>query len=184
MNLPTLPTQGPSRGLPSTRGKVAASTARSRSSASADSASPAMSGTTPASERILPAWSRSPGCSWPLAPYRNSFISRGPPCRLPHRIVARRLVSTARDSWQAGALHRPRATCRGEPSTAPLAGTQELAPTPGASLCPSASGSQAERRGRAGVRSRARLQWRSQCPGWRARGRGCTWPPDACDWAC
>src|SRR5690242_7139544 len=76
----TPPTQGPSRGVPDTSGRLAGSSRRSRSSEAGDKASPSMSRTTPERSRILPSRSSRPGFSWPTGPWRRSFMrtsSRG-----------------------------------------------------------------------------------------------------------
>src|SRR5262249_38964424 len=72
--LPTLPTQGPSRGVPRTSGSLSTLTFASFARLFGDSASPAMSGTWPDRSRMRPSLSTMPGFSRPAAPKRTSFI--------------------------------------------------------------------------------------------------------------
>src|SRR5450755_1975775 len=72
--LPTLPTQGPSRGVPRTSGSLSTLTLASFARLFGDSASPAMSGTRADRSRMRPSLSTAPGFSRPAAPKRTSFI--------------------------------------------------------------------------------------------------------------
>ncbi len=65
MKLPTLPTQGPSRGLPRTTGSAASLALRILASPFGDSASPAMSGTIFDRSRMRPSAPTIPGFSRP-----------------------------------------------------------------------------------------------------------------------
>src|SRR4051812_20086318 len=67
-------TGAPSRGLPSTAGSFAASSAASLASDAGEYASPSRSLICPDRSRSWPDLSISPGFSWPIAPYRTSFI--------------------------------------------------------------------------------------------------------------
>src|SRR6188472_2274306 len=117
MNLPTLPTQGPMRGVPVTLGSDAESTLRSFARASGSSVSPAMSDTAPDKSRIAPVESRRPGLSCPAGPYLRSFIRQFPVSSFQFRVrgsrttdpghVAPSSCSLAHDSGEADQHLRP-----------------------------------------------------------------------------
>src|SRR6185295_5312388 len=73
MNLPTPPTQAPSRAPAGALGSLPASSAASFLSASGDRAAPAKSGTTPDTSAMLPSPRTRPGRSAPTEPKRASF---------------------------------------------------------------------------------------------------------------
>src|SRR4051812_31335325 len=75
MNLPTLATGGPRRGLPSTTGSALRARAASSFRLAGDSLSPSISSILPERSRILPSASSPPGRSWPDGPWRSSFMS-------------------------------------------------------------------------------------------------------------
>src|SRR6187399_919571 len=73
MNLPTPPTQAPSRTPAEALGSLAVSSAASFFSESGDRAAPARSGTTPDRSAMLPSASTRPGRPAPTEPKRTSF---------------------------------------------------------------------------------------------------------------
>src|SRR3954470_14730670 len=73
MNLPTPPTQAPSRAPAGALGSLPASSAASFFSESGDRAAPAKSGVTPERSAMLPSPSTRPGRSAPTEPKRTSF---------------------------------------------------------------------------------------------------------------
>src|SRR6187551_2504816 len=73
MNLPTPPTQAPSRAPAGARGSLASSSNASLFSESVDSAAPPSSGITPDRSEMLPSALTRPGRSAPAAPKRTSF---------------------------------------------------------------------------------------------------------------
>jgi hypothetical protein len=77
-NFPTDPTHGPIRGVPSTSGSRLASIMLNFFNDSGDSASRAISATTPLKSRIFPTASTIPGRSVPAFPNRTSFTILSP----------------------------------------------------------------------------------------------------------